>query len=66
MKCALLEIEYTTVMIISYPDDSRSSTTKFILIVSHYIFGIASSVSSPSSKCWISLVYKHRSYVLMY
>jgi len=51
MKYALLKTESTTVITVSYPNNSESSTTKSILMVSYLAFGIANEVNSPSGKC---------------
>jgi len=43
MKCTLLETESMTVMTVSYLENSRSSTTKLTLSVSHCLSGTESS-----------------------
>ena len=50
MKCTLLETKLTTIITTLYPNNSRSSTMKSILIVSYLVFGIASRVNSPSGR----------------
>ena len=66
MKCTLFDTKSTTVITALYPDDSGSSTTKFILRVSYYISRIERGWSSFTREYHMGFVLKHRSYMLIY
>jgi len=66
IKCTLLEMESTTVMITSCPEDSGSSTTKLTLSVSHRASRTESGWSLPTRECRQGFVWRQRSQVLTY
>ena len=66
MKYILLDTKSTTVITTSKTVDFRSLTIKFMLIVSHIVFGTGSGYNFPRGKCQIGLVYKQKSHILIY
>jgi len=66
IKYILLDIEFTTFITMLNPGDTGSSTTKFILIVSHLAFSVGNRYNFLRDKYWVSLIYKQKSYMLMY
>ena len=66
MKYAFLDTESTTVMTISQPADSRSSTTKSTLSIFQHALGTGRGYNSLTRECFVDLVRKHRSQVLIY
>ena len=58
MKCTVLNTESTTIMTASNSMYSGSSTTKSMLIISHYVFGTGRGCSLPIGRCQVSLVIR--------
>ena len=56
IKYTILNTKSTIVITTSNPNDSRSSITKFILILFYLIFSIANKFNFPSSNLWIDFV----------
>ena len=65
-KWLLLVTELTTTMIVSFPFDSGSSTTKSMLIISHGASRIGRGCSSPDGGWQIDFVQRYISQVDMY
>ena len=60
IKWVLLKTESTSIITVSNPTNSESSTIKLTLMVSNLISGTSSRYSSFKDKHWIDLVYKQR------
>jgi len=65
-KCIVLDTKSTIVITILSLIDSASSTTESILIAFYYVPNYNSVYSSPNGRCWIGLVHRQKSHVLIY
>ena len=66
MKCALFNTKFTTIITMSCPDNSESSTIKSMLRVFYCISRTRREWSSSTGGCHMGFVLKYRSYVLTY